>query len=402
MKKAGLIALSGVLLLLLTGCGSKASRSVDSLIGAIGQVDADCGPVVEYVRNEYEQLSPQDREQVKQYDLLLAAEAAYVDALIDAISPVTPDSMPRIEAAQKAYAALNPEAKALVAGMEALQKLEEECTYQTIYASVSGTWVNELLGSRNTRIGKGLVHSFGLDETDCNPVSAEAAAFELKEAGEVSYAQEHWGTWTLSEDWSQVILQGDGIRYVLQILQEDGFTKLVGAVFDNQPFGYVQESDYLPAFQAKYAVVSLNRSNIHSYIGDPVLIGTWNPENWLTYNIYHYPSHAFAQGLVYVGAACNFQVDYAYGGKSRHIFQESPTVSVTTAQMRDARINTEARISGEVYYIKAAYVSDNSINEDGFRVLELTNGVRMVFNGYEDSAAACWSRVDVPYSDYIY
>ena len=96
---------------MLSGCQSKEAKNMDALIQAIGQIDSSSGPVVAYVREQYELLSEEDKGSLKCYDLLLSAEAAYVDALIDAIGTVTPESGADIQAAENAYAVIHEDAK---------------------------------------------------------------------------------------------------------------------------------------------------------------------------------------------------------------------------------------------------------------------------------------------------
>lgn len=401
MKKAGLLCMVVLLAAALSGCGSKESRSVDSLIEAIGPVDADCGPVVEYVRKEYEMLSQEDRAKVKHYNGLLQAEAAYVDALIDAIGDVSSQSVQGIEKAELAYENLETDAQALVTGLEDLQNMKAVCREKAMLDSVSGVWVNEVLGSTAAQVGSGLIRSYGLDETNCDPASNESGMFELKENGEVLYGQTEWGTWCFSTDFSGIILEGPQ-QYSLQVQEEDGFIKLVGAVFENQPFGYVREENYVQAFQQKYAAASLTQNNVHQYIADPELIGAVEQANGGTGKAYIYPSKAYEEGLAYIGSACTIQVDYDHGGRAYHFFLDYPVISITKLKMKDVKINTDTRISGEIYYVKNEYVEKNYINEDGFRVLELTNGVSMVFDGYSDTLDTFWNRVDASYSDYMY
>ena len=402
MKKIRLLA-AACLMLVLCACSSKEARSVDALMTAIGEVDASCGPVVEYVRNAYEMLSSEEKAQLKNYDLLLSAEAAYVDALIDAIGEVTVQSDGAITAAEEAYASLAADAKPLVAGTEVLHAARETQILKTFYKKISGVWVNEFLGSGNTRIGRGLIKSYGLDETDHDP---QKLGFELKEDFSVWCGDTEAGDWELSESRTEVILhtateQGEQ-QQVLRILEEGGYTKLVGSVFGNKLFGYVRETDYVAAFHEKYVAAELTQENIHDYVGDPVQIGELEDDNGKKHHAYIYPSAAYDSGLVYLGSSCIFQVNYVHGGSPRYLFQENPVLFHTRLKMKDVAINTEARLSGEIYYVKNDYVAHNDINENGLRVLELTNGAVLVFDRYDEPVKTFWNRVTVDYSDHKY
>lgn len=422
MKRLGCTVLLCILLVSLCGCQSKEARSVDSLIMAIGEVDTSCGPVVEYVRNAYEALSVEERASLENYHVLLSSEAAYVDALIDAIGEVTPESAGDIALAEEAYHALHEDAKPLVRGGQELQTAREICEWKTLYSTLSGIWVNEVTGfgaGGETRIGRGLIRNFGLDETNCHPVAVKSAGegddlfqadsrqFELREDGILLHDAKEIGTWEMTADMTEVILHavysgGEQLTYTLKILEESGFTKLVGAVFENQAFGYVKEADYLDAFREKYVAAELSKDNIHDYIGDPVLVGQIMHEDEKTYNAYVYPSHAYENGLVYMGSSCVIQVDYVHGGRKDCVWEDFPAVFLTKLKMKDVMINTESRLSGEIYYVKKEYVADNYINEDGFRVLELTNGINMVFDGYSNTIDTFWNRTELDYSDYKY
>lgn len=402
MKKWRSFCVMVLLLVLLSGCGSRESRSVDALIDAIGAVDADCGPVLEYVRNAYESLSEEDKTAVKQYELLLRSEAAYVDILIQTIGTVTPESVRAISAARQAYDALLPEAQELVSGIQALQTAEEICTVKTLEASLVGVWVNEVLGNVDTQIGRSLIRSYGLDETNCDPQFGASGSFELKHNGAVSFDGEEVGTWTLSENNQEVMLETTSEVFSLQIFQEDGFTKLVGSAFGNPAFGYVKEQDYAAAFQAKYHAVELNRDTILSYIGEPVLLGKLETDQGKKHNAYLYPSQVYDDGLVYLGSTGVIRVDYVHGGKPDYFWLDVPVFSTTKLKMKDVCINTQMPVSGEIYYVKSDHVTGNYIDEDGFRVLRLTNGISILFDGYSDTLNTFWSRMDISYSDYMY
>lgn len=402
MKKIVAVIFLCLSMVLICGCQSKEAKNMDALIQAIGQIDSSSGPVVEYVRKQYEQLSEEDKDTLKNYDMLLSAEAAYVDALIDAIGTVTPECGADILAAENAYASIHEDAKLHVRGWEQLQKVKVEYECAVLESGLTGFWVNEVLGSTDVQIGRGLVCSYGLDETNCDPVNLEKTQFELLKDGILIFGGIIEGNWYLSENKDALILEADGRSCTLEIQEEGGFTKLVGTLFDNQPFGYVKEKDYVSAFHEKYAVADLNRENVEMYLADPVSIGTVETPQGKKHNAYWYESKAYEDGLVYFGSSCVIPVKYDHGGKWYNLWLEFPMLSATKLRIKEIFINTDARISGEVFYVKAPYVSQNYINQDGYRVLELSNGISMIFDGYDEMMNTFWSRSEAVYEEHIY
>lgn len=407
MKKSVVMLTACFFWALLSGCQSQNAKNTDELIGAIGEVGPQSGAVIAYVRDAVDVLSQEEKESLKQYDLLLSTEAAYVDSLIYAIGSVTPESKPAIETARQAYDALEEGAKTLVEGEEILQKAEADCLHKTKVREISGIWVNEVLGNNDASAGWGLIRSYGLDETDCNPATPADRQFILQEDGSLLGSETQIGTWTLSDTGTEVILDVTGREakngsYTLKVLEEGGYTKLIGSVFGNQPFGYVQEQNYLPAFQAKYAILDLTKENIREYLSDPVPIGTIETAEGKKHTAYWYAPKAYERDLVYLGSSCIVPVDYEHGGKTYHLWLDFPVLSTTNLKIKNPHINSDSRLSGEIFYIKADYVADNYINPEGYRVLELTNGIQMIFNGYEDTMNTFWNRIDVNYSDFMY
>lgn len=423
MKRFAIVLLVWILCISMVACKSADAKSVDGLIEAIGAVDATSGSVISYVRDAWEMLSEEDRAALDHYDMLLSAEAGYVDACIDAIGEITLGSESALVTAEEAYLEISEDAKPLVTGVQKLQLARRDYDLAVIRNQLSGVWVNEVSGSGTTGeavIGRGLVGSYGLDETDCNPeavrtaessdgqtIAVDSRRFELRSDGTLFYDDAELGHWNVTEDHRAVLMNvaysdGQSAEYTLRIMEEGGFTKLVGAIFENQPFGYVREQDYVEAFHSKYAVAELTPENIHDYVGNPVFLGKLTDSSGKKQNAYVYPSQVYEQGNVYLDSSCVIQVDYVHGGKEYHLWLDMPVMSITKLKMTEIAINTESRLSGEIYYVKDDYVSRNYINEAGFRVLELTNGVQLVYDRYGDTLNTFWNRVDADYNDYIY
>ena len=123
-----------------------AAKAVDDLIDAIGEVTADSGDAIKAARAAYDALTDTQKELVKNYEKLTAAEEAYtalvdaaaakaVDDLIDAIGEVTADSGDAIKAARAAYDALTDTQKELVKNYEKLLAAEE--LYEELTASAA-------------------------------------------------------------------------------------------------------------------------------------------------------------------------------------------------------------------------------------------------------------------------
>lgn len=92
-------------------------HDVEQKIAAIGEVTLDSEEAIQAARTAYDALRQERKEQVSNYDVLVAAEArlaelqdeavANVETLINAIGqPVTPASRAAVEAARAAYDAL--------------------------------------------------------------------------------------------------------------------------------------------------------------------------------------------------------------------------------------------------------------------------------------------------------
>ncbi len=117
-----------------------AIETVEALIDAIGEVTLDSGDAIEQAENAYNNLTPEQQDEVRNFDDLLAARAEFnelvtikaVEDKIDAIGTVTRDSGAAIREAQDAYDALTAEQQArvgnygtLLAAIEAFRDWED-------------------------------------------------------------------------------------------------------------------------------------------------------------------------------------------------------------------------------------------------------------------------------------
>lgn len=415
MKRVLAVILSFLLCLSLTGCRSVEVKMADRLISGIGQVDIHSADAIARARNAYDALSEDDKAQILHYDQLIKAEAGYVDALIAAIGEVTVESGPAITAAQEAYDALCPEAKAEVTGMDVLTQAKADYAQalewkelEAFRLSLAGVWVHEVIGKN--------VLPRAMEDTNCHPVSgtawtAEGGAnpiqctwFELMPNGTVM-AEHPIGTWKITKDKTAVIMEGyysEGNPFLLRfaLTQEDGFPKLIGAVLDNPRYAFVREEDYSAAFDAKYVAVDLTAENFRDYIGDPVATGDARTPGGGIMHTFIYPTQAFDDGLVYLGCACSVTVSAVIDGRPVQFSDSFPVYCGWENEIRDLRLGNAA--SGQMYYIRSSHVVNNYVNDRGVRILELTNGIQLSFDGYGAGYDDFWSRVNVNYRDYIY
>ena len=123
-----------------------AVAAVKELIDAIGEVTLDSGDAIDAARAAYDKLPEAKKALVDNYEKLTAAEEAYtalvdaaaakaVDDLIDAIGEVTLESGDAIKAARAAYDALTDTQKELVKNYEKLLAAEE--LYEELTASAA-------------------------------------------------------------------------------------------------------------------------------------------------------------------------------------------------------------------------------------------------------------------------
>lgn len=116
-----------------------AAKEVMALIDAIGTVTKDSGNAIRTARKAYDSLDENQKKKVKNYDVLVAAEAAYaklvktaadeaaakaVDDMIASIGKVTLASEGKIKAARAAYRDLTATQKALVKNLATLEAAE--------------------------------------------------------------------------------------------------------------------------------------------------------------------------------------------------------------------------------------------------------------------------------------
>ena len=176
-----------------------AAKAVDDLIDAIGEVTADSGDAIKAARAAYDALTDTQKELVKNYEKLTAAEEAYtalvdaaaakaVDDLIDAIGEVTADSGDAIKAARAAYDALTDTQKELVKNYEKLLAAEE--MYEELTASAAAIAQKAAEEARKAQEEAEAAQKAAEEAVEAAKAAQEAAEAAAAKAGENNAAAE--------------------------------------------------------------------------------------------------------------------------------------------------------------------------------------------------------------------
>ena len=176
-----------------------AAKAVDDLIDAIGEVTHDSGDAIKAARAAYDALTDTQKELVKNYEELTAAEEAYtnlvdaaaakaVDDLIDAIGEVTADSGDAIKAARAAYDALTDTQKELVKNYEKLLAAEE--LYEELTASAAAIAQKAAEEAKQAQEEAEAAQKAAEEAAEAAKAAQEAAEAAAAKAGENNAAAE--------------------------------------------------------------------------------------------------------------------------------------------------------------------------------------------------------------------
>ena len=176
-----------------------AAKAVDDLIDAIGEVTLESGDAIKAARAAYDALTDTQKELVKNYEELTAAEEAYtnlvdaaavkaVDDLIDAISEVTADSGDAIDAARAAYDALTDTQKELVKNYEKLLAAEE--LYEELTASAAAIAQKAAEEAKQAQEEAEAAQKAAEEAAEAAKAAQEAAEAAAAKAGENNAAAE--------------------------------------------------------------------------------------------------------------------------------------------------------------------------------------------------------------------
>ena len=176
-----------------------AAKAVDDLIDAIGEVTLESGDAIKAARAAYDALTDTQKELVKNYEKLTAAEEAYtalvdaaaakaVDDLIDAIGEVTADSGDAIKAARAAYDALTDTQKELVKNYEKLLAAEE--LYEELTASAAAIAQKAAEEAKQAQEEAEAAQKAAEEAAEAAKAAQEAAEAAAAKAGENNAAAE--------------------------------------------------------------------------------------------------------------------------------------------------------------------------------------------------------------------
>ena len=176
-----------------------AVAAVKELIDAIGEVTLDSGDAIDAARAAYDELPDAKKALVDNYEKLTAAEEAYtalvdaaaakaVDDLIDAIGEVTADSGDAIKAARAAYDALTDTQKELVKNYEKLLAAEE--LYEELTASAAAIAQKAAEEARKAQEEAEAAQKAAEEAVEAAKAAQEAAEAAAAKAGENNAAAE--------------------------------------------------------------------------------------------------------------------------------------------------------------------------------------------------------------------
>lgn len=131
MKKTIALVLAIIMMVSLCACGqSKAARTADDAIAAIGNVTLESESAIENAESLVEALSEEDYKQVEGLEVLAKARETYetlsIEELINSIGTVSLNSQSAIKKARKAYANANESVKERVSNYSLLETAENQ------------------------------------------------------------------------------------------------------------------------------------------------------------------------------------------------------------------------------------------------------------------------------------
>lgn len=176
-----------------------AVAAVKELIDAIGEVTLDSGDAIDAARTAYDKLPEAKKALVDNYEKLTAAEEAYtalvdaaaakaVDDLIDAIGEVTLESGDAIKAARAAYDALTDTQKELVKNYEKLLAAEE--LYEELTASAAAIAQKAAEEAKQAQEEAEAAQKAAEEAAEAAKAAQEAAEAAAAKAGENNAAAE--------------------------------------------------------------------------------------------------------------------------------------------------------------------------------------------------------------------
>lgn len=278
-----------------------------------------------------------------------------------------------IDAARKAYEALSEEDKSrFYEEIAAEHEAQEAEKLMDIMLNVCGQWRPELV--------------FGYDD-----------GLLLYE--DMTYEFGHQkGTWYVEEGGGEICLvngEDHVIYFIFTILEEDGMTKLL---CQETQTCYVREEEFRQVFDNKYMTTLGTEAS--ELFGEPQYIGTvdYHEAYGSDWRVCVLDSLAYENGLVYVGRSSGFEMEVIRelaDGSIRTDALGSPFESMTYYE--GSRIVSIEILAGMAYFVRAEYVEDVFLDEDGCRNVLLKNGAV-----YYDYSVVWEDFPEISYDDFRY
>ena len=281
----------------------------------------------------------------------------------EAPAPAAPAEQPAVESAPASQPAGTGSLEEARSAYAALSEADKQSFYEELTAEQAAreaAWLEE----RKADLASHWV--FELDFYEGNAPTSDYYNHEMTLREDMTYDYGKFsGTWQFSENGRQIELVNaeDGVIYfIIDIVEEDGFTKLMV-----EDFLYVRSEDHKEAFNKKY--VTFRGSQLAPYIGEMQYMGTIPAGVWdgPTGNCYIFDSLAYDQGLIYAGISHLFEMEFlmddgygnSYPGRLQNPFE-------TLFLDRPYTVSDLYITKGTIFFIRSEYVESVSIVEDGY------------------------------------
>ena len=271
-------------------------------------------------------------------------------------------------------APLTEEEAAALAEEEEAKIMREAQRYGEVVSSITGEW-SEL--SEALPLFRPIVSWFG-------PLSIKEDGTYTSDTGS--------GTWQLSEDLTELTLQGSRGKTLIRILVDGKYQKLHAPELHLNFLRSGELDDYIAE---RFVTVRLTDHNVSEYIAKPQNIGIipdekdqpTNESAWLL------SSNAYDDGLVYYGRSEDFRLTVACttAEGSRTAILPYDTLSLANGSSY-TRI---AHAEGTLVYLRAEYVTENRMTDARTRSLTLSDGTT-------HTTSMTWYSDLVDYNDWVF
>ncbi len=282
-----------------------------------------------------------------------------------------------IDAAREAYEALSDADKTkFYEEIAAEQKATRQARLAELLSGLSGEWCmeNPLYGGYDSVYADGIL---------------------LNEDMTYEYGRQK-GTWFFDEEEEVIwfVNDADGVRYFsFSIIEEDGFVKLLNLEGENC---YVRKENYRDNLDRKYVIVL--RAMAPEYFGEPQYVGIQEQDIGYGSNV---PlgimdSLAYDNGLIYGGHTSPFEMEVVQELKDGSTVTHTLWSPFGYMKYYEGAKTVSIRIeSGMAYFVRAEYVEDVVIDEEGYRKVLMKTGE--VFYDYN----SIWNHFpEISYDDF--